>query len=211
MIRFQLINILIKENNYKTYLEIGVHRGDNIKKIVCDIKDSVDPYINDKYDYLEKDQEYPVTYKTTSDYFFENIAPNLNYKYDIIFIDGLHLTEQVDKDVENSLKYLNDNGTIVLHDCNPIEYDHQIVPRIYEYWNGDVWKSIIKLRNRKDLNIFVIDSDTGLGVITKNPFQNSEILEKSEYSWEYFDKNRIKLLNIISSTDFIVKIYKNKI
>ena len=41
---YQLINILIQENNYKTYLEIGVFKGETFKKINCDIKDSVDSY-----------------------------------------------------------------------------------------------------------------------------------------------------------------------
>jgi hypothetical protein len=201
---------LIKENNYKTYLEIGVFRGESFKEIVCEIKDSVDPYISDTFDFLTKSEEYPVTYRVTSDYFFENIAPTLKYKYDIIFIDGLHLSEQVDKDIDNSLKYLNENGTIVLHDCNPKNYDIQIVPRIYDYWSGDVWKSIVKLKNRSDLDIFVIDSDTGLGVIkkTKNKLIKTEIIEN--LTWEYFDKNRKELLNLISDTDFLLSIYKER-
>lgn len=211
--RYQLINLLIKENNYKNYLEIGVYDGENIKNIICDTKDSVDPYIkDDKYNDLSKEQEYPVNYRITSDEFFEQVAPKLNYKYDIIFIDGLHLTEQVDKDIENSLKYLNENGTIVLHDCNP-SYELQIVPRIYEYWSGDVWKSIIKLKhNRNDLDIFVVDTDTGLGVISKkeNIINKTVELEK-KLEWNYFDKNKKELLNLISITDFIIKIYKNKL
>jgi hypothetical protein len=148
----------------------------------------------------------------TSDEFFDQIAPTLNYKYDIIFIDGLHLTEQVDKDIENSLKYLNENGTIVLHDCNP-SYELQIVPRIYEYWSGDVWKSIVKLKhNRKDLDIFVVDTDTGLGLISKKESKISGTIElEKKLEWKYFDKNRKELLNLISVTDFIIKIYKNKL
>lgn len=210
MKRYELINLLIKENKYKTYLEIGVYVGNNIKEIVCEIKDSVDPYITDDFDLLPKKYEYPVKYRVTSDDFFENIAPTLDYKYDIIFIDGLHLTEQVDKDIENSLKYLNENGTIVLHDCNPDSYDLQIVPRVYEYWSGNVWKSVVKIRHRGDLDVFVIDSDTGLGVITKKtPVENTKMLEK-ELEWEYFDKNRKSLLCLISETDFLLKTYKNR-
>lgn len=208
MLRYQLINFLIKENKYKKYLEIGVHKGENIKEIKCELIDSIDPYISND---IQKSEEYPVKFRMTSDEFFENIATTLNYKYDIIFIDGLHITEQVDKDINNSLKYLNENGTIILHDCNPIYYNSQIVPRIYDYWNGDVWKSIVKIRNRSDLDVFVIDSDTGLGVIRKNGnkpsnSKNSEILD-----WEYFDKNRKTLLNLISETDFLLKYLKNKL
>jgi len=210
MQRYDLINLLIKENGYKTYLEIGVHNGDCFKRITCDIKDSVDPYPSSGFDKLPK--EYPVTYKLTSDDFFDEIAPKLTYKYDIIFIDGLHLSEQTDKDVNNSLKYLSNHGTIIMHDCNPPDYSVQVVPRVSEYWSGDVWKSIVKLKHtRPDLNVFVIDSDTGLGVITKNGNPERIVSLPDEYlDWYYFDKNRRNLLSIVTPTQFLVSLYKNK-
>jgi len=210
MRREQLINFLIQKNNYKNYLEIGVYIGETIKEIHCDNKDSVDPYISDDFDRLPKCEEYPVKFRMTSDDFFENIASTLEYKYDLIFIDGLHLTEQVDKDIINSLKYLNENGTIIVHDCNPLDYNIQIVPRIYDYWSGDVWKSIIKIRSLTNIDTFVIDSDTGLGVITKK-INSSIISEKIEdVNWEYFNKNRKKLLNLITETEYLLSINKNK-
>ena len=46
-------------------------------------------------------------------------------KFDLIFIDGLHLANQVQKDIENSLKFIKDEGFIVLHDCNPPSEYHQ--------------------------------------------------------------------------------------
>ena len=187
---YQLINILIQENNYKTYLEIGVFKGETFKKINCDIKDSVDSY-DDMFSKLPSDKEFNVKYRMSSDEFFEKVAPTLNYQYDIIFIDGLHITEQVDRDIENSLMYLNENGTIILHDCNPESYDIQIVPQIYEYWSGDVWKSVVKIRQRKDLKVFVIDSDTGLGVITKNKItlEEKSKTENNLGKWNGWYKN----------------------
>jgi predicted O-methyltransferase YrrM len=38
-------------------------------------------------------------------------------KFDIVFVDGLHIEEQSTKDIHNALKVLNENGTIVVHDC----------------------------------------------------------------------------------------------
>ena len=34
MYRFEIINHLIKENNFVNYLEIGVYRGQNIREII---------------------------------------------------------------------------------------------------------------------------------------------------------------------------------
>ena len=56
----------------------------------------------------------------TSDEFFDFLRTNeFDRKYDVIFIDGLHKSYQVKKDILNSLQFLNPKGYIVLHDCNP--------------------------------------------------------------------------------------------
>jgi len=139
MNRVSLINHFLSKNETKKYLEIGVYKGDSLRHVSADIKDSIDP-----------DHSTPALYKMTSDDFFNNVAPTLDYKYDVVFIDGLHHTEQVDKDIENSLQYLEPNGVIILHDCNPINEMRQQVPPDFDIWelgwNGDVWKSIVKFR-----------------------------------------------------------------
>jgi adenosylhomocysteine nucleosidase len=88
-----LINNYLSKKENKKYLEIGVWFGGTFSQIKADVKDSVDPDGT-------KNPKFPVT----SDEFFQNHAPKLNYKYDVIFIDGLHHTEQVDQDIYNSLK-----------------------------------------------------------------------------------------------------------
>ena len=39
--------------------------------------------------------------------------------FDVIFIDGLHLADQVEKDIDNALKFIKEDGFIILHDVNP--------------------------------------------------------------------------------------------
>ena len=75
-------------------------------------------------------------FRGTSDEFFSKN----NEKFDCIFIDGLHEYEQVCRDISNSLKILNKNGIILLHDCLPSTINQQAVPRYKAVWNGDVWK-----------------------------------------------------------------------
>jgi predicted O-methyltransferase YrrM len=62
-------------------------------------------------------------------------------KFDIVFIDGLHISEQVVMDIQNSLDVLNPKGTIVMHDCLPINEAAQSRERLGDHWNGDVWKA----------------------------------------------------------------------
>ena len=206
--RYDLINFLINEYGFKDYLEIGVNDGSCIRKINIENKDGVDPSPNSELGFGEPVPE--INYQVTSDYFFDNYTYK---KYDVIFIDGLHHSDQVDKDIQNSLRYLNDAGFILLHDCNPPEYEIQLVPRQTGIWNGDVWKSIVKLRcTDPTLEINVIDTDWGVGVIRKN---NSDIYKKEPLEkcleWNYFDSNRESLLNIISVDDFFKKFKKEDI
>jgi hypothetical protein len=199
MRRFDIINTFIKKYNFKNYLEIGVYQGENIRKIIAPHKDGVDP---GSEGHMTPEVNYPIT----SDEFFELIKNHKDIKYDIIFIDGLHHSEQVDKDIENSLNHLIDNGVIVLHDCNPEKEEYSLVPRISGPWNGDVYKSVLKFRQNYNHSFFTVDTDCGCGVIINNnsgvSLCDKESLQRGLESWDYFDHNRKQLLNLISVDEF---------
>lgn len=155
--RWDLIQFIIDKYNFKTYLEIGCDKDQCFSKInVCE-KIGVDPVSGGNI-------------RNTSDQFFTN-----NQKFfDVIFLDGLHTYEQTKKDIENSLKILNDNGVILIHDCLPRRISHQAIPRYRGSWNGDVWKTIVEFRTKIDLDIFVTQIDFGVGVIKKK--NNTQVL-----------------------------------
>jgi len=192
--RYDLINHLIEKNKFLNYLEIGVFHGENIRLIKASHKDGVDPG-NEGVIIPE------VNYPMTSDEFFDLIKDHKDIKYDVIFIDGLHHAEQVDKDILNSLEHLVPNGYIVLHDCNPISFEGQKIPRETVVWNGDVWKSIVNLRlNRSDLEVRVVDTDFGVGIVN---FGQMDTYDKNKnIDWEYFDENRKEILNLITVEEF---------
>jgi hypothetical protein len=200
MYRDNIINLFIEKYNFTKYLEIGVFEGGCIKKINCDIKDGVDPGAED----IVADE---VNFIMTSNEFFEQI--NLkDKKYDIIFIDGLHHTEQVDLDIQNSLIHSEEDGIIVLHDCSPPTINHTLVPRIQLAWNGDVYKSVLKFQ--MELNnhtYFTIDTDWGCGVILKNKklwnVKTNEFYINGINKWEFFENNRKELLNLITPNEFL--------
>ncbi len=197
MYRFDIINKFIEKYEFKDYLEIGVFKGECIREIKCENKDGVDPGVEEV---LVDD----VNYKMTSDEFFEKN----NKKYDIVFIDGLHHSEQVDKDIKNSLNHTKDFAIILLHDCNPPTINHAIVPRIQESWNGDVYKSVLKFqKNHNNHTFYTIDTDWGVGVIIKNKkpitFLDSKMYEDGISDWNYFNERRVELLNLISVDKFL--------
>jgi predicted O-methyltransferase YrrM len=140
------------------------------------------------------------TIRDTSDNFFKMN----NKKFDIIFIDGLHEYDQVKKDINNSLLFLNDDGVIFLHDCMPMRFINQAIPRAHVRWNGDVWKNIVESRTRSEIDTYVVYADHGIGMILKRPnkkllilgIRNFKKLKFRDFFYNYKD-----YLNIVYQED----------
>ena len=167
---WDLIEYLIKKNNYSDYLEIGCDQNQLFSKVKIKNKTGVDPSNGGN------------VRKTSDDFFKDN-----KDKFDIVFIDGLHIYDQVKRDILNSVDCLKENGIILVHDCMPDNMSKQAVPRYRMIWNGDVWKAIVDLRHKEDLEIFTCAIDQGIGIIKKN--KNSSILkiEKSIHKLKFED------------------------
>jgi hypothetical protein len=202
MNRTQIINNFIRKYSYSTYLEIGVAGKVHFDKVICKQKCGVDPGVSAEK-YILPD----IGYRLTSDVFFSTLANDI--KYDLIFIDGLHTHAQVDKDIENSLKHLNENGTIVLHDCSPSTSESEIgKPGDRRVGcNGTVWRAFYEARKKYSIEAYVIDTDQGCGVIRKSvtkfevPKLNDEVLD-----FNFLNTYRKEVLNLISKQEFIQKL-----
>lgn len=204
--RSQIINYFISLIDAENYLEIGVRDPKkNFNKIHCKTKFSVDPGVEFK--------DNPVDFKMTSDVFFEklkskelNLKPKI--KFDVIFIDGLHISNQVDRDISHSFEFLSENGVIILHDCNPPSEFHQreqynfINSPAKSFWNGTTWKAFYKARHRKDLYSICFDCDWGVAVISKKkyPLFNSidGDIQNEFYEYSILEKSRKEHLNLCS-------------
>ncbi len=107
----------------RVYLEIGVSHGGAFRRISADEKIAVDPAfkLSARSRRLADAKARATHYfETTGDTFFANETAFLaQHGIDVALIDGLHSYRQVVRDVENTLRYLRDDGVIVLHDCNP--------------------------------------------------------------------------------------------
>lgn len=220
MNRLDVLNLIINKIKARNYLEIGVEKGKVFLKVNAKKKLCVDPVIKIPFkkkflsclkDYHNLFNEY---HEITSDKFFKSNHSRLEALsgIDVIFVDGLHAYEQSYKDVMNSLKYISKTGIIVMHDCNPStesqantacpsQNDSTFTDdKSSSFWCGDVWKTIVRLRSeRTDLNIFVLDCDFGIGVISKGT--NEAVLNLdgktiSNLNYSELDKNRQKYLNL---------------
>ena len=205
--RTTVINyILGRKLGSTSYLEIGVRNpADNFDKISADSKYSVDPGL----EYSKN----PVDFKLTSNNFFNKLEAQEIVlevdEFDVIFIDGLHEASQVDNDISDALKYLKQDGFIILHDCNPPTEWH--ARETFEYslspagkaWNGSVWKAFTKWRMNPSVTACCIDTDWGIGVISQSVSLGSVLSRVNEY-YEYreFSEHRVEYLNLITFEDF---------
>ncbi|WP_440633031.1 class I SAM-dependent methyltransferase [Candidatus Pelagibacter sp. HIMB1485] len=152
-------------------LEIGIHKGDFSKKLFEKLKPKklilVDPWIayndliyqkswygntnnsnqkiQDQYfldvnKRFEKDRlenKIEIFRKTSDEFFLEN--KNI---FDLIYIDGNHLFEFVKKDIENSLKFINVDGLIVLDDYG-----------LKGWWSDGITKAVKYYEKEKTIRI----------------------------------------------------------
>lgn len=206
-LRSDIINFILDYLNRETcYLEIGVrHRHENFDLIQSKIKYSVDPGYESEVNNVD--------FKMTSDEFFSGLREgnllNSELKFDVIFIDGSHLAEQVQKDIDNALEYLKDDGFIVMHDCNPPTEFHASENYYYRlspsgsYWNGTTWKAFFNTRKRTDIFSCCIDTDWGIGIITREKDLGSPCKVKNNFfEYNIFSENRKDSLNLISFDQF---------
>ena len=176
-----------KRKNIKV-LEIGVRKGNCFRQITIGHKDGVDP-VPSKY----------TNHVMTSDEFFSKLGAEK--KYDIVFIDGLHHDYQVYRDIQNSLKHLAANGTIVCHDMNPKSEVCQRKKPVVATWNGDCWKAFVRLRSeRDDLETMTVDVDFGIGIIREG--KQEKIPVPKELDYDFLDSDRKYAMNLISMDEF---------
>lgn len=194
VLRTDVINRLIRQFGYLRYLEIGV--GDpyeNFDCVIAPYKDGVDPF-----------PKGPCRFEMTSDEFFERIQPERRVRYDLVFVDGLHLNEQALRDVEHALDWLKPGGTIVVHDCNPPAESFQTeeFDGVSE-WNGTVWKAFARLRtSRPDLFMLTVDTDWGVGVVQRGSQVPFALGDDDVLDYFFLERNRSALLNLMSPADF---------
>jgi hypothetical protein len=136
------------------YLEVGVEKGETFSSVNASQKVAVDP----KFKFDPKSESFAIDnayyHEITSDSFFESI--HYTWKFDLIFLDGLHEYEQTYRDFVNSLTILNEKGIIVMDDTFPNDVfsshrQHSVLKELRSKfagdpssaWHGDVYKCLL--------------------------------------------------------------------
>jgi hypothetical protein len=183
--RTTVINTCANFLNAQNYLEIGVRNpDDNFNKVQVNTKTSVDPGL--------EFGENPATYPMTSDAFFELWKEKCLAPYDLIFIDGLHLAEQVSRDIRHALEMSSPNGLIMLHDCNPpnryfARENYSEINPAKGSWNGTTYKAAWEYAFTGNFEMRIVDCDMGIGVISKMKPKSPQENPNPYFEWNRFE------------------------
>jgi hypothetical protein len=181
--RVALVNLLCASKLDGNYLEIGCQGNILFDAVPMINKIGVDPREGG-------------THKEYSDDFF---IRNTEY-FDVIFIDGLHVYDQVRRDVVNSIKFLKPGGWIAIHDMLPDSAISEHVPNISPGpWSGDVWKVAFELVASKGIEFKLIKIDAGVGLFrVTDPhatlYDLESILQDKRFQYLYENISQLPLI-----------------
>jgi hypothetical protein len=161
----------------RTYLEVGTATGTTLAIAACSSV-AIDPHFDLTTNVL-RNKERCFFFQQTSDEFFSHTDPRvlLGGDIDLVFLDGLHLFENLLSDFIHAERACSPHSIIAIHDCVPgdefissrsMDPAGRASSRHPDWWAGDVWKLIPVLRAlRSELHITVLDAQpTGLVLCT---------------------------------------------
>jgi hypothetical protein len=152
MERHELLSRLHEALQPRTYFEIGVHVGMSLTLSRARTV-AVDPFFKIKRE-VRCDLH---LVRMTSDEFFARRHPFAHFDeptIDLAFIDGMHLSEYLLRDVMNTERFTHAASVIVLDDMlprgdNEAARDREAAGLLHRAWAGDVYKVIIALRRHR--------------------------------------------------------------
>jgi hypothetical protein len=218
-----LLNFLADKIKAKSYLEIGIQEPrQNFDRINVSYKVGVDPAISPVFNpgpvckaktSTHEAGDYLNWYElnnVTSDVFFDK-SPKPRRKFSLIFIDGLHHADQVERDFNNSLQCLSDDGYIVIHDCLPVEEITSLVPRQSKCWHGDVYRFIMKLHTYAGINFVTLNMDNGCCVVWKEPGKEPNTKLLAPIDWESYQTFGKAIMKVAEPSVFFESLKLNSV
>ena len=149
--RDEVINYLLNEKFQKNgkYLEIGCDLNQTFSKISNNNKTGIDPVRGGNL-------------KLSSKEFFENHNKEF---FDVVFIDGSHLIEDVYYDTVQAIKNLNLGGYILLDDVLPNNNLNTFRKRMTLHSFQDAYKILFFVSSLSFVDLYLLPSDHGMALI----------------------------------------------
>lgn len=209
-----------------SYVEIGLGHGRSLALAGPEtLAVGIDPYQGfwERLNYVSPHRPGTLYPLTSDDFFIKHDLQTIIGKdtFDLAFIDGLHLFEQVLKDFINLERFARKDSVVLIHDCLPIAPIVAERDRCTGFWTGDVWRIIPCLRTfRPDLTIATIPTKpSGLAVVTNLDATSTTLSDNYEDIIRYYltlslpenvAERRIVCSVVTSDTERILKMLGHK-
>jgi hypothetical protein len=195
------------------YLEVGVNRGVTFNAVSAATKVAIDPKF--LFDFEQVANEVPGTsfHETTSDEYFGRIAGS-DAAFDLIYLDGLHTSEQTIRDLINAITFLKPNGVILIDDIFPSSYSASLHERAHTRvllkatgdtsgaWMGDVYRLVFFVESFcQQLSYCTVNNNHGQLVMWREPRDSlptrtlTEVGEK-EYKDLFLEKETFRCASL---------------
>lgn len=147
------------------YLEIGIRNGSSLALAKCRSV-GIDP----AYNITAELSAHVSLFRTTSDEYFSRPSPLAvidGERFDLTFIDGMHLFEFALRDFINAERSSRRTSVIVFDDVLPRTVDEAARKRHTLAWTGDVYPMIeVLARYRPEVSTILVDTEpTGLFLV----------------------------------------------
>jgi hypothetical protein len=196
--RKAVVNLLLATIPDADYLEIGCADNALFDAVMARRKVGVDPRQGG-------------THRMTSDAFFATAREGRGEgeRFDVVFVDGLHLYEQVRRDLDGALSVLKPGGWIAFHDMLPRDWLEEHVPQIRTRgWTGDGWKVAFELLASPDMDFRLLAVDHGVLVakpLTEGPRipDLSSTLASERFSYLHRNFAQLPVVGFQEAADWI--------
>jgi len=139
------------------YLEIGVRHGASLALARC-AAIGIDPEPELRLTLSPSTR----VVRATSDEFFGSMSGAIDFRIDLVFIDGLHLFECALRDFIAVERLSHRNTVVVIDDVLPNHPRQALRQRQTRVWMGDVWRLKACLESwRPDLRLTLLDTAPG--------------------------------------------------
>lgn len=195
------------------YLEIGVCKGATFHNVSAYEKVAVDPKFQFDVDDARATAPNATYHEVPSDEYFGSIA-DPDEKFDVIFLDGLHTSEQTLRDFMSAILLLRNNGVILIDDVRPPTYLASIPNRSNFFkvrrfvksrdqrWMGDVYRLVYFIQTfAQQFTYAIITDNHGQAVVwrkRREAVPHRTILDVGSKTFEDFvlDKDAFPLMRL---------------
>lgn len=218
MRKYHIANLLARRFDYKSYLEICTPTTGLTYSMID--RSTFSRCLRLMYsvpDNFSDVQTVDFSTESKSPEYLMNTITSSGEKFDLVFVDPYHTYYASLRDIQFALSVINDNGTVVVHDCNPPNQHCTSPEFIPGEWCGLTYTAFLDVvMSREDIYYCTVDTDYGCGIITRLYYMESSVpsypgdsLVKSWFSlpfsekYNFFDKHRSHLLRLVTPQQFL--------